>query len=334
MIYLGTIWDDALESGQQRWIRPSMVMWLNDSDLVHTSPDERDEWYLAAARGKKKVIELLRARGEEFVQRYGDNSREGPRDETWPRWRDNGAAIYRSDMPNSYPGPRWILTRHFAELFDPALQGEALQSAIVAWSDKYMSAAGRMKAMSARELARGEHAVDVRLPGGQHRQLEPGGASLILKGVIEEWAPRKLLAPLVLSISEPGDHVYVVDAARLAAIGITMDAQRVLPDALIVDVGADPVEFWIIEAVNSDGEINDSRKALLLEWAETQGIGAVHCQFLTAFISRNAPPARRRLKDLAEGTFAWFLDEPELELSWGRIEPPVPVRLAPVTQIQ
>lgn len=45
-------------------------------------------------------------------------------------------------------------------------------------------------------------------------------------------------------------------------------------------------------------------------------IDPAHCQFLSAFTSRNSPPARRRLKDIAVGTSCWFLDEPDRELVW------------------
>lgn len=334
MIYLGAIWDDAADSGNQRWLRPSMVMWLSDNDLKHDSEQERDAWYDAAKRSKKLVMRLVASRGENLEPRYADNTREGPRDETWPRWREFGAIIYRTDVASTYLGPRWILSRDFAALFDPALEGDELLQAVDAWADAHMSKAGRMRALSARELARGEHAVGITLPSGEHRLLEPGGASLILKGVIEEWATRKLIEPMVLSISEPGDKIYLVDAARLASIGLHIDLGRILPDTLMVDVGADPLQFWIIEAVFSDGEINERRKADLLQWAAEQGIEPSECRFLTAFTSRNSAPARRRLKDLAEGTNAWFLDEADLELTWSSIERTKIAPLAPVTPIR
>lgn len=70
----------------------------------------------------------------------------------------------------------------------------------------------------------------------------------------------------------------------------------------------------------SDGEINEVRKAKLLEWAKDQYINPADCKFLTAFTSRNSGPARKRLKDIAVGTFCWFLDEPARELAWSELQ--------------
>ncbi|WP_443046000.1 hypothetical protein [Streptomyces sp. GQFP] len=41
---------------------------------------------------------------------------------------------------------------------------------------------------------------------------------------------------------------------------------------------------------------------------------------MTAFESRNSAPARKRLKDLATGTWAWFADEPHHELAWYKVK--------------
>ncbi|MCJ1688154.1 BsuBI/PstI family type II restriction endonuclease [Rathayibacter sp. VKM Ac-2927] len=188
--------------------------------------------------------------------------------------------------------------------------------------------------MGARRRSSTIDAVYVTLPTGDTRQLEAGLASLILKGVVEGWATNKLRAPLVLTISEPGDKIYVADERSLRTIGIDIDTGTLLPDALLVDTEAEPLQFWIIEAVATDGPIDESRKQLLLDWAAQQGIPTEQCLFLTAFESRHSPAARRRLKDLANDTYAWFLDDPDSELVWRSIEPPAtPARLATVTPI-
>jgi len=85
---------------------------------------------------------------------------------------------------------------------------------------------------------------------------------------------------------------------------------------LLADVGEDPVVFWIVEAVATNGPVSEERKAKLVAWAEEQNIRAADCRFLSAFISRADGAAKRRLKDLATGTFAWYADEPEHELAW------------------
>ena len=62
--------------------------------------------------------------------------------------------------------------------------------------------------------------------------------------------------------------------------------------------------------------MNEIRKVELTAWAAGNGIAPDQLRFLSAFTSRHAPPAKKRLKDLASGSFAWFLDEPRHELAW------------------
>ncbi|WP_323743723.1 BsuBI/PstI family type II restriction endonuclease [Clavibacter phaseoli] len=334
MLYLGAVHDPDLDATKQRWMRPSMVMWLNDATLDHEDDADRIAWYRAAARGRAQVEKLFAAWGADDSPRRADNTRETLRDETLTRWRDAGAVVSRGGLPTSSPLPRWALSRSFADLFDPELEGDALDAQIDEWISTHMSVSGRLRALAARRSSNTVDAVYVTLPTGDVRQLEPGLASLILKGVVEQWAKSKLKAPLVLTISEPGDKVYLADERSLRTVGIDIDTGKLLPDALIVDTDAEPLQFWIVEAVATDGPIDEARKQLLLDWAEQQGVPPEHCYFLTAFASRNTSAARRRLKDLASDTYAWFLDEPHNELVWRIIErPTAAARLATVTPI-
>ncbi|WP_370531961.1 BsuBI/PstI family type II restriction endonuclease [Clavibacter sp. VKM Ac-2872] len=332
MIYLGAVHDPDADT--QRWMRPSMVMWLNDAALEHGSDEQRDAWYEAALGGKKRVETLFSTWGVDGNPRYADNTRETLRDETLPKWRENGAVLTRGGLPTSSSLPRWALESAFADLFDPDLEGEALETQIDYWVATHLSATGRLRAMGARRRSSTIDAVYVNLPTGDTRQLEPGLASEILKGVVEQWARNKLRAPLVLTISEPGDKIYLADRRSLQTIGIDIDPGKLLPDALLVDTEAEPLQFWVIEAVATDGPIDEPRKQLLLDWADQQGIPPNQCHFLTAFESRHHPAARRRLKDLANDTYAWFLDDPGSELVWRTIEqPPTPAHLAALTLI-
>ncbi|WP_082835156.1 BsuBI/PstI family type II restriction endonuclease [Brachybacterium sp. sponge] len=303
------------------WARPTTILWQQQNVLDgRTEQADREEWRTAALRGRKAYEDLLVDWELEISPRYRENSRETLRDEVFKEWLSLNVMRQRPGLSTTSNLPRWALEGHFADLFDPTLEGDELTEAIGRWTDDYLDAGARLRAHRGRESASSEYAVTVSLPDGQQRTLEHGQSSEILKGVIEEWAPRKLVDPVVLTISEPGDKVYVGDQRTLAVLGVQIDVASLLPDAVLVELGTKPAEFWIVEAVYSDGPIHERRKAELLEWAAEQRINPDSCRFLTAFSSRNASPAKRRLKDIAAGTFVWYLDEPGLELELSLIE--------------
>lgn len=322
MIFVDAIATDDPEA--TFWARPSTVTWMSNEVMGHSSVHERESWRLAAAKSRNAVVELLESWGVAFEPAYADNSRETVRDETFRKWKEAGALRKRSGVPTSSPRPVWALDPSFADLFDPSTGGDDLLEQIRTWRDEHLSPAAKLKAAFASYEEASDTAVKVSLPGGGVRTLEPGIASVILKGVIEDWAPVRMSKPVVVTISEPGDKLFTGDNELLKYLGVSINPSQLLPDAVLADLGSDPIEFWIIEAVNTDGPIDDERKSQLLQWAQQQKIKPDDCRFLTAFRSRNDNASRRRLKDLASDSFAWYADEPTHELSWHQINSPKP----------
>ncbi|GAB2498821.1 hypothetical protein CATRI_13180 (plasmid) [Corynebacterium atrinae] len=330
LIYINAV--APQNSEPEVWARPTAVIWQQEDVLSEkTSDTDRQAWRAAAAKNFSAVQKLLNEWQVPVDSRFRENSRETLRDEILTGWKDLGAVRQRQGLPTSSSKPRWALESHFADLFNPALAQHELISAIESWTSQHLDAGARLKARRARALEAKEFEVAVTLPGGDVRKLEHGKSSLILKGVIEEWAPQRLKDPVVLTISEPGAKLLVQDQLLLAELGVAIDVGNLLPDALIADLGVNPVEFWVIEAVATSGPITERRKEELLAWAEEQRIRPETCYFLTAFASRNASPAKRHLKDLAGGTYAWYLDEPEMELAWNSIEARACTSLFPVS---
>lgn len=324
LLYVDAISTPDQSSSTVNWARPSTVIWLTPDTLQHASTAERVAWRDAAAKNQRSVEAVHASWGVPFTPVYRENSRETLRDETFRKWREHGALRRRAGLPTSSSKPRWALLHDFADLFDPALDGDDFDESATLWRESHLDPGTRLKVNFAIEKEAAEHAVTVNLPNGQSRKLEPGMSSVILKGVVETWAYRRLLQPVVLAISEPGDKVHIGDETTLQALGIKIDRTNVLPDALIADIGDDPVHFWIIEAVATDGPITTERRQALLDWATRQNIAADRCSFLTAFQSRNHPAAKKRLKDIASNTWAWFADEPNHELAWYQIPGPGP----------
>lgn len=316
LIHVDAVCNPSEPAANVQWARPSTVVWVSSDALSHDSDADRVAWRTAAARGSKHVEALHQQWGEAFQPTYKENSRETLRDETFRGWRENGALRMRPGLPTSSSQPRWALVADFADLFDPALTEPDFIAAADSWRQTHLDPGTRLKAAWAVQAENATHAVTVTLPNGTTRTLEPGVSSMILKGVVETWAVTRLGQPVVLTISEPGDKVHLGDERALQALGIKIDLANVLPDAVIADIATDPVRFWIIEAVATDGPVSTARRTALLNWAAQQNIQADRCFFLTAFRSRNDNATRKRLKDLAANTWAWFADEPTHELAW------------------
>lgn len=296
-------------------MRPSMVLWMCDevaSRAERASPeeldDDRERWYRAARRGHKALQAVLQEWDIQHTPWYADNSRETLRDEVFREWLRLGAMTHDPSLPTTSPRPAWTLRGEFAALFKPQLTGEDLAECIGLWQDRNLGTVGRARIMLAQERAAAAHAIEVRLPNGTVRPLAPGDSSLILKGIIEQLSPRLLGQPGVVAISQSKQKIDLLDDALLRALGLRIKAAELLPDALLFDGSVG--RFWFVEAVATDGEIHEARKAELLAWASDHGIGESQCGFLTGFLSRTHEAFRRRASRLAWDSCAWFLDEP------------------------
>lgn len=98
----------------------------------------------------------------------------------------------------------------------------------------------------------------------------------------------------------------------------------------MVDLGNDPLDIWVIEVVSTTGPTDERRKRALEKWATQQGLPIQNISYMTAFLSRHHAAAKRFVPTLAEGTYAWFLDEPENELEWHAIDTAVPNNVTPI----
>ncbi|WP_187393395.1 BsuBI/PstI family type II restriction endonuclease [Arthrobacter echini] len=311
--------DDSLS-----YARPTTALWMNEELIALNNTDIREAWYAGHLRSQATTTALQTDWGISTTPWYATNSRESVRKGIYILGEQYGAMSQGAGVKTNAGGARWIMRRSFAELFDPSLRGPELTAAISAWTDTAMDPVQRLRAFVARERRTTSESISVDLPGGDTRQLSPGDSSLILKGVIEIWAIQRLHAPAILTISEPGDKKAFVDERRLAAANISINVSDLLPDALIVDMAANPPEFWIVEAVATGGPVDERRRENFRQWAITQRIKPDQLRFLNAFLSRNDPAAKKHLMDLAVGTYACYLDEPDRELAWDTIKSVVP----------
>lgn len=298
MLYIGAV------EGADVWVAPKHVYRMTDEQESQTSDAERTTYATYIIKPGKF------AAGQQW---YADTSREPIRDETLREALVTiGAAIEKLDVPTTSLKGRYALTSAFAALFDPKLEGPALAAEISAWQAKALSkgALARIAIVRKGAAAGGAH-VTVTFPNGETRRMKPGPSSEITKAVIEVFAPKFLKEPAVLFVSESGNKVVARDDELAKSIGLSIAADKNLPDTILVDLAPEHPLLVFVEVVATDGPINERRKLALESLAGGAGFPLEHVAFVTAYVDRSSAPFKKTVDALAWGSFAWFAGEPE-----------------------
>lgn len=297
-IYIGAV------EGTERYLGPVHVYRMTREQATLVDQTDREAYATAIAR---KNITVPGTRW------YADNTREPIRDETL---RDGlvtiGAVLRREDLPTTSGQPRYALKQDFAVLFDPALQGEMLEAAITAFQVAHLSrsALARVTIMRAGAAASGS-GVLVTFPNSETRQLAPGPSSIITQAVIEVFAKRFLDVPAVLWLSESGNKIVVRDDAIANSIGLKIEADKNLPDLILADLGPREPLIVFVEVVATDGAVTERRRQAIHALTDAAGFDRKQVAFLTAYQDRQSAGFKKTVSQLAWGSFAWFVSEPE-----------------------
>lgn len=299
MLYIGAI------EGQGCFLGPVHVYRMTEEQALLSGENHRLEYAVGILKKKNSVVQGSRW--------YADNSREPIRDETL---REGlvaiGAVLARTDLPTTSGRPRYTLKADFAALFDPHLNGDDLQSAINKFQQTHLSKSALTRVSIMRSgAASGISGVLVTFPNGETRQLAQGPSSVIAQAVIEVFTNKFLESPSVLWLSESGNKVLARDDKLASDIGLKIEADRNLPDLILVDLGpADPLIVFV-EVVATDGAITPRRQDALFALTDDAGFSRDQIAFLTAYSDRESAGFKKTISGLAWGSFAWFVSEPD-----------------------
>lgn len=298
MLYIGAV------EGTGRYLGPVHVYRMTEQQAALSDTDARLHYATAVLTNKFDI------RGTRW---YADNTREPIRDETL---REGlvaiGAVVARDDLPTTSSKPRYALNADFAALFDPTLKGEALEAAVGEFQKTHLSksALARISIMRAGATA-STKGVLVTFPNDETRQLAPGPSSIITQAVIEVFAKHFLEVPAVLWLSESGNKVVARDDKLAAAIGLKIEADRNLPDLILVDLGPSDPLIVFVEVVATDGAITSRRQEALFTLIDEAGFSRGQVAFLTAYQDRESAGFKKTISGLAWGSFAWVVSEPD-----------------------
>ena len=117
------------------------------------------------------------------------------------------------------------------------------------------------------------------------------------------------------SVAWDAELVYVDDAdgprlrdyeQRLTDLDLTLDLGSRYPDAILADTAQRVV--WFVDAVTSDGEIDEVRRQELGRWARDRRYGVAG--YVTAYETwRKMANRQGRMKNLAVDSFVWIAED-------------------------
>jgi adenine-specific DNA-methyltransferase len=157
----------------------------------------------------------------------------------------------------------------------------------------------RQKYAQEREMAR----IPVSLAPGKEITLSPGGKNVLVKEIIDHFAPR---------FASPGRFIYVGDTAEkfayfdedgLNELGVEIEQHGKMPDVIVYHTEKN----WLllIEAVTSHGPIDPKRREELQRLFAASQAGLV---FVTAFLTRKT--MIQYLDDISWETEVWLAESP------------------------
>ncbi len=246
------------------------------------------------------VTELMDWMAENYGKQYAPNTRETIRRFTLHQLIEMGMVAPNPDDPGRPPNS----PRNVYQIEPSAL--ELLQSVETeAWDRNlgaYLASMGGVDRL--RETQRRTEFIAVNLPNGQSLELTAGGQNVLVREIIEQFAPRFTLGGYVIYVGDTAEKHLLYDDEYLHDLGVEIDPHGKMPDVVIHHVDRN----WLIlvEAVTSHGPVNVLRHNQLKDLFAGSTAGLV---FVTTFLNRAT--MREYLPEIAWETEVWVADAPE-----------------------
>ncbi|WP_132051834.1 BsuBI/PstI family type II restriction endonuclease [Pseudocnuella soli] len=297
MLYVNAVEGSGIQ------LAPKHVYRMTEEQSHKVETDERLAYHQCVLKNNCKV------EGERW---YEDTTREPIRDETL---RDGlvqvGAALIDTSIPTTSGKGRYFLQKNFAELFNPDLGGEELESAVAKWQGENLSKSALARIAINATGGNTQNSIIVTFPNGETRHMNVGASSVISKHVVEVFARKYLIRPFVLWLSESGNKKPHRDDQLASRLGLTIDVKLDLPDIILVDTAPQDVLIVFVEVVATDGAITARRKQAIFNITDAAGFKRNQIAFVTAYMDRQSAGFKKTISDVDWNSFIWFASEPD-----------------------
>ena len=231
---------------------------------------------------------------------YAPNTRETVRRQSMHQMVDAGLALLNPDDPSRpVNSPKTVYqiepsTLELLKTYDTDEWERTLET--------YLESIKTLTAKYAKEREMNQIPVTMATEG-ETLYLSPGNHSLLIKAIIEDFAPRFVPGGTLVYTGDTGDKWGYFDQELLAKLGVKVDSHGKMPDVILYHKEKD----WLllVESVTSHGPVDGKRHE---ELARLFSKSKAPLVYVTAFPSRSimAP----YLSVIAWETEVWCADAP------------------------
>jgi hypothetical protein len=234
-----------------------------------------------------------------YGKRYAPNTRETVRRQTMHQFMQAGLVLYNPDDPG-----RAVNSPHAVYQVSPEALALVRTYGSRGWGAQLAAYMSEQKGLAARYAQdRDMRRIPVTIGKGKAIQMSPGEHSLLIKAIIEEFAPRFVRGGTLVYAGDTGEKMGYSDRDLLRRLGVEIDSHGKMPDVVLYDSEKD----WLllVESVTSHGPVDGKRHEELMKLFASSKPGLV---YVTAFPSR--PVMARYLPEIAWETEVWVADAP------------------------
>ncbi len=264
--------------------------------LLNLSPEK--PWSAAdmPLLGITPIMNFIR---EQYGVEYAPNTRETIRRQTMHQFVQAALVVENPDDPT-----RPVNSPYWCYQIEPVVLNLLRQYGSDNWEGRlteYQATSVTLQERYARQ--RELHLVPVQVSLQQEINLSAGKHSLLIKQIIEQFAPRFAPGSTLVYVGDTSDKWGYFDNELLASLGIVVGLHGKMPDVVLYE----PVREWLllIEAVTSHGPVNPKRRFELEELFVPMKDKIV---YITAFHTRSE--MARHLVDISWETEVWVADDP------------------------
>lgn len=236
---------------------------------------------------------------EHYEKTYAPNTRETVRRQTVHQFLDAGLIIANPDEPDrpvNSPKAVYQIESNVLMLLK-TFKTKVWKKNLKSYLDSVETLKSRYS--QEREMKR----IPVKIAPAKTITLSPGGQNILVKKVVEEFAPRFTPGGKLLYVGDTDLKFAYYDKDGLESLDVQIESHGKMPDVIVYYTEKN----WLvlIEAVTSHGPVNPKRRGELIHLFQTSKAGLI---FITAFMDRKSMV--KYLNDISWETEVWVADSP------------------------